>query len=130
MEHKDHQGPARNWIVTWFAPDKEFDKMLEVLKGLVLFFIGQIEKCPTTNREHLQIFLNYAKPVRHSAIQKILKGAHCEIAKFTEKSIEYCSKEETRVRGPYHHGTDPRTRMLKGKKLSVKEALDASEDQL
>lgn len=69
------------------------------------FIIGQIEKCPTSGRNHWQGYVRLAKQFRINGLKKLLPGAHFENAKGTEaQNITYCSKEDTRVSGPYESG--------------------------
>lgn len=55
---------------------------------------------------HLQGFLYFKHPKEFSFIKKWLNRAHIEAAKHNDKSIEYCNKEDTRVRGPYTHNIE------------------------
>lgn len=55
---------------------------------------------------HLQGYIEMSKPVRFSHFN--MPGAHFEAARGTpEECIEYCSKNETRVGGPYRFGKQP-----------------------
>lgn len=53
MESKIKNIASRSWLVTWFAEPSDFERALEDLKELVVYYIGQVEKCPKTDREHL-----------------------------------------------------------------------------
>ena len=112
---KTQQG--RNWTGTWFG--KNLDEGIEKLKLNCLYFIAQVERCPTTNREHLQFLAHFDNNQRASKILSLLPGAHVEIARNTNACVEYCSKDESRIRGPFTNGIPPSTKMLQGKKLTV-----------
>jgi len=67
-----------------------------------VFSIFQLESCPETGRRHLQGYVRLRSPQRISALQRALPGGHFEAAAAKEsKNIEYCSKEESRVDGPW-----------------------------
>lgn len=44
---------------------------------------------------------------RLSTLKKYGKTIHWELCKDIHKSIEYCTKEDTRVEGPWSIGTAP-----------------------
>lgn len=67
--------------------------------------MAQRERCPTTERIHWQGYIRFASPCRFAAIQTWLPGAHIENAKGNEtQNIAYCTKEESRIDGPYEIG--------------------------
>lgn len=56
---------------------------------------GQLEKCPTTGREHYQFYVKTPQ-VRESEVRKVFQGAHTELSR-NKKAVEnYCHKEKTR----------------------------------
>ena len=58
---------------------------------------------------HFQGYLEFPKPVRRSHIARTLPTAHTEPARGTGQQCEdYCTKEETRMDGPYRYGTRSR----------------------
>jgi len=57
---------------------------------------------------HLQGFIHLIRRERVSYVKRIFPRAHIEITRGTiSDNIQYCSKEETRVRGPYEYGRRP-----------------------
>lgn len=66
------------------------------------YCIYQVEKVETL---HIQMFIYYSNP--RVWPKKKYPTAHIEPARNIKKSIEYCSKEESRVCGPYEFGTKP-----------------------
>lgn len=55
-----------------------------------------------SERVHVQAYLRFNNQVAFSRVLKIVPGAHVEAAKGDEvKNIEYCSKKESRVCGPF-----------------------------
>jgi hypothetical protein len=64
----------------------------------------QIEVCPTSGRDHVQGYAEFAKPCRFTHAQAVLNisGAHCEARKKSrEACVKYCSKEESRKAGTF-----------------------------
>jgi len=90
------------------------------------FCIWQKEKCPKTGKLHLQVYIEFGKQIRFIKLQEILPvGTHIEMRKGTrEDAIKYCSKQDTRVEGPWEEGTRENKQgerndlnELKGKKI-------------
>lgn len=70
----------------------------------------QQEKCPDTGREHFQGFVQLVKPMRLMSIKSLLKcdSAHLERTKGSPiQAWDYCTKEETRIGGPWTYGDKP-----------------------
>lgn len=63
----------------------------------------QLERCPSTNREHLQGYSEYTKPRRLSSLStEYPQSTHIEPARGNRSQcVEYCSKEDSRVEGPW-----------------------------
>lgn len=68
------------------------------------YLIYQVEK-GKEGTEHIQAFIYYKNP--RVWPKKKYPTAHIEKAKSFQASIKYCSKEDTRVRGPYEFGEKP-----------------------
>lgn len=98
----------QNWMFTIFgegeeAPDIEIPRKWDN----VLFAIWQLERCPDTNKLHLQGYLRTEKKVRLSALKKLHPTAHWEKRNGNHQQARaYCSKEETRIDGPWVIGED------------------------
>jgi len=58
-------------------------------KDDVTYFVAQHEIAPETNKEHIQGFIVFKKPVRMTAVKKILEdpAAHCETRKGTPQQV-------------------------------------------
>jgi len=59
---------SRNWCATWYDIQVSDEAMVEKMAGFVLndkliYAVWNRERCPTTNREHYQMWL-VTKPVR------------------------------------------------------------------
>ena len=94
---------SRSYLITWNNPpqDNKFD--LEDHPDIVRYCIYQYEEVSTY---HLQGYIELTKPVRISYLTKHYGNIHAEPRYGTrEQAREYCSKEESRVDGPYEYGT-------------------------
>lgn len=77
------------------------------LHNNVQFVIFQIEKAPETGALHAQGYLELKKPAKYSTVQGYMECGqfHIEVCGGSqEDNIKYCTKEETRVEGPFEHG--------------------------
>lgn len=103
----------RNYCFTYMVDKLENGKMLK--KGFdtkVKYLIFQKEKCPTTGKEHLQGYIELLKPMRFNAVKGMFfsNSVHLEKRMGTrDQAIEYCSKEESRIEGPFEWGEKGKT---------------------
>lgn len=89
---------SRGWFLTInnFSPEDEANIInIEADK-----YIYQ-EEVGNSGTPHLQVFLYFKNPVDNTTIHRWFPKAHIEVAKNNKESIKYCSKEDTRIRGPY-----------------------------
>lgn len=91
-------------VAQWFSQLQSF-----VDGDKIRFAIGQLERCPETGRLHIQLYVEYRNPVRRGQLQRILGlpdgYGWADIRRGTrEAAIQYCSKEDTRVAGPFEYG--------------------------
>jgi len=84
--------------------------IISVLQGIgAVFSVFQLECCPETGRRHVQGYVRFSKPVRMGALQRAMPGGHFESAKAQEdENIKYCTKDESRVDGPWTFGESAR----------------------
>lgn len=114
-EHSDKLSHVRNWVATVFEFNeetitKDFIKNFPKLKYGVINF----EKCPDTDRKHLQCYFEFNASVRYSHIQKYFntKKLHLEPRYGSAKQAsEYCKKEKSRYRDYIEYGTISKDRM-------------------
>lgn len=72
--------------------------------------IWQLEMCPETKRYHFQGYVEYKNALRMGTIKTYFGGdrLHLEARRGSRQSaIAYCSKEDTRVAGPWNLGSLP-----------------------
>lgn len=90
------------------------------------YAVWQREVCPDTGREHFQGYIELNNAMTYTALQLYdgLNTAHFEQRRGTPQQAEdYCSKEDTRVEGPWRHGERKRP----GERtdvLALKESID------
>jgi len=80
--------------------------IISVLQGLGgVYAVFQLESCPQTGRRHVQGYVRFSQSIRMGALQRAMPGGHFEGAKAKEaENIKYCSKDESRVDGPWSYG--------------------------
>lgn len=84
-----------NWLLTINNPTEFDDACLRDAEGLGWTVIGQKER-GEEGTEHYQIFLRTPQ-VRFSAVKKVFKRAHIELAKSKAAAMAYVQKSETRI---------------------------------
>lgn len=73
------------------------------------YIVLQKEKCPNTERLHLQGYFAFTNRVRFSGVKTALKdnSVHIEPRKGShDEAYAYCTKDESRVEGPFVYGND------------------------
>ncbi len=100
----EQNGPYRNYCITWNFPDDTeiISELVEKRKQALLdlptkYIVCQLERGNENHRLHYQGLLILNNSQRHSYLRKRLPGAHIERCHDIQKSIEYCTKSDTRV---------------------------------
>lgn len=101
-------------MVTGNGANHVTDEYIEKMKKMVMegpfeYFKGQIEKGNGTGHEHLQAIVRLKDPKTFAQVKAMFEedgngGLHLEPAKCPKKGVEYCGKQDTRVRGPWEFG--------------------------
>lgn len=103
-KQKTTQARYKWWLGTWNNPQEDWKTILENFTAD--FAIGQLEK-GENGTPHLQFAIYFASSITAHRF----KGKPCFIkgcpASDADKITAYCSKEDTRVEGPYQYGTRP-----------------------
>jgi len=90
---------ARNWCFTLNNPQVVPLNLTITPENKIKLLVYQLEEVQC---RHLQGYLELSTPRRMSFLKKLIPGAHWERRRGTKKqAIEYVSKEETRVQGPW-----------------------------
>jgi len=99
---------SRAWLFTDFNEVEDVSNFFnDESSNKIQYAIWQQEKCPKTGKLHIQGYLELKSPCRRKQVQETIlaSNAHLEIRAGTpEQAINYCSKLETRVDGPYEYG--------------------------
>jgi hypothetical protein len=99
---------ARGWLLTIFEQpegkekrtEEDIEHMLEPLP-----WVGQLEEGHETHHRHYQIYVEAPNPVHFTSLKRRCPDAHIEPRKGSKKqAFDYCSKQDTRISGPYFHG--------------------------
>lgn len=133
----------RNWVFTYYFqedyPDAGPDIAAQCLKGLIddnpmNFLACQVEQCPETDRLHIQGYLHLHEAMTFTALKAwctkvgLLEGAHWEQRKGSHKqALDYVTKTDTRVHGPYIWGREPSQGDRTDFKI-IKAAIDEGKD--
>lgn len=68
------------------------------------YSVYQIEKCPSSGREHIQGAVWHENKITASWIRNLFPSCSIRPSKCDVKLINYCKKEKSRIRGPYEYG--------------------------
>lgn len=98
------------WIGTLFFDEMKVDEMLHRIAEIsqlggsnstILRWCGQVELCPKTHRLHMHIFVEFKQEWTRTKARHIFGQGHWENAIDKELCIDYATKLETRVAGPF-----------------------------
>lgn len=95
---------SRAWCFTWNNPPENHDLIVLPLGDYIIY---QLE-CGNEGTRHLQGTIYFKSAKSFDSVKQLLPSAHLEPCKHLAKSIEYCSKSDTRLSGPYERGQRPR----------------------
>jgi len=122
---------SRYWLVTINNP-RDY-RMIELWPGIT-YAAWQHEK-GEEGTDHIQGYIVFDKKTRLSALKKLDHGrGHWEVRRGTHAEAKtYCTKEESRVEGPWFLGTDANVKeKAQGKRSdldAVKAAIDEGRDE-
>lgn len=100
---------ARDWMLT-ISAEKHTQQAVKELLDVLGAYIFQQEEGGETGYPHFQAFLQLQSPIHMKTLKNKFKkagfnDAHIEMRKGTvQDCIDYCSKKETRVNGPWQGG--------------------------
>ncbi len=97
-----NRGPqSKNWMATIFDLTIDPHDWPNVS-----YCVWQKEKCPKTDKIHLQLFVQFENRCRRSACLKLYQG-DWRVARSVKDVVAYCQKEDTRIDGPWTIGEAP-----------------------
>ncbi len=76
----------------------------------IKFIVFQLEKAPTTGTVHYQGYVMFTHAVRKTEAIIRLGGGHVSVRMAngnSDQNIVYCTKDESRIAGPWEHGQRP-----------------------
>lgn len=101
---------VRDWVSTLYnkehieKPENIYDEHDDTIQ----YARWQVEQCPKTGKLHIQCFTIFKRSIRLGTISRMLPGGHHEPRSHGSRKQcdDYCSKDESRVAGPWRLG-DP-----------------------
>lgn len=103
--------PARRWCFTHHWKEGRTPRLLDFeTQDAVSYSVYQTEICPETGKHHYQGYIHCNRPVRPTAFYQcgLSHRTHFEVCRGTPASnIDYCTKQESRIDGPWEFGTKP-----------------------
>lgn len=97
---------AREYICT--IPETAFqqnDLQQLLQESNVAHAVWQLEEGGNTGYQHYQLYVRFNSPRSFNGVRTMFKNSHVEVVKETEAAIRYCSKQPTRISGPFTLGT-------------------------
>lgn len=116
---------SKHWVFTINNPTETDNEALERFKTWpkLAYIVFQREKAST---EHFQGYVIFAKPIRITGARKLDARAHWEIKRgTTQQARDYCTKDDSRVSGPYEFGEAPNAQ---GTRTDLNAAIDVLRD--
>lgn len=102
---------SRGWLITLpYKKDESIYKIKYVMTILSKYktYAFQVEKGGETGYLHYQIYIEHSNQIRFSTLKAAFPHAHLETRIGTKKQAwEYCTKEDTRLHGPWTSGIKP-----------------------
>jgi len=96
----------RDWRCTLYKL-ADFDPQKIVNHKSFQYLVYQKEKCPETQREHYQVFIQFTRTIRGKTVQELCGDTSCHLdsrTDYPDKAAAYCQKEDTRIDGPWEFG--------------------------
>jgi hypothetical protein len=116
---------SRNWVFTLNNPTEEENP----LNWPVKYIVYQLEE-GTNGTQHFQGYVHLENAKGLTGVKCINDRAHWEIRQGThEQAVAYCTKEDTRVDGPWEQG-DPPQQGRRSDLDEVKDMLDSGASEL
>jgi len=107
---------SRRWLITdnTIAEDFNTESYKDKFGDKVKFATWQKEKA-ASGKVHIQAYIKMVKTTRLTGMKELLGMVHAEVAKGNdEQCVAYCSKEDTRLEGPWEFGIKPARKNVKG----------------
>lgn len=119
------------WCFTYFVPVQQdstpspFD-ISDPASHSLRYWVCQLERAPDTGRLHYQGYLHFTRSVRMSYVKRLPcfdQTVHLEVARGSVASnVAYCTKEDTRLAGPWSYGEVPEEQRSRVDLIEFREA--------
>lgn len=125
-KEKNMTGDAKNWCGTKQLDDEDFDveSWMEKLfiEEKVTYIVGQVERGHETEHPHVQFYCQFKiKKTLNWIKRNVDDKAHWEVARGKASQCKaYCTKTDTRVRGPWEFGEPVRQGQREGLEAAIK----------
>lgn len=132
--NSDQVKPARRFRLTANQPLKEGHADLSAWIAdtcSIRFAIWQLEAAPTTGHLHYQGYIEFTKVYALSGLKKLnptVSWRNCDASR--THNIDYCSKEESRVEGPWRFGVEETQQGAREDIASLKRLIDEGATEL
>lgn len=96
---------ARSWFFTWNSPDISASQLISLLNGAgeVNKLAFQLERGDGGN-EHYQGVCNFRNQLQFKSLKGLHTAIHWEKCRDLKRALEYCTKSDTRIDGPWTVG--------------------------
>lgn len=131
--HYESMSRGINWTFVCYEQIPLLRTLLESGDDHIKRWVCQLEKCPSTNSDHLQGYVSFKNRVYLAQAQKILgiPTLHMELArKPASANYRYCTKEDTRIDGPWEGGDWTSQQGKRNDLFDAKEAIDSGISEL
>lgn len=98
------------WFYTWNNPPDNYREVIDSIESLYSAYQKEVGESGTP---HIQGCIKFPSNKTLTAVKKLLPEAHWEITHDIKAASKYCTKEDTRVEGPYTTGILPLKRNSK-----------------
>jgi len=96
---------SRSYIFTWNTPDTDERGLMDLLESWgVNKYVFQLEKGEEKGRLHYQGVVYFENARSFMEVKKMCAAMHWEATRCWKSAIEYCSKDDTREKGPWTKG--------------------------
>lgn len=118
--------PSRRWCFTLNNPRGLLDLRRSYMDASSIRALVYQEELSESGTHHFQGYLECSRPQRFTAFSDLgLAGAHFEHARGDQAScVAYCTKEDTRIDGPYTYGVFDTRQGKRNDLLEVQAKLD------
>lgn len=114
----------RWWFLTWNNPEHPEDKQVLLGASWIQYVKFQYEKGISGTKHYQGVFYSKKKITCSWILKKLPRCGYLAPVKDTKGAVSYCGKAESRLDGPWEHGTMP-SQGRRSDLLECKEIIDA-----